>query len=410
VTGAAASSAQGPRVLIAGGFTGGHLFTAVAIAEAIRRRAPGAEVRLGGTRGGMEVGLARAAGLPVETVWLDGIARGRSLEALARNCALPVKLAVALGQARAIVERFRPDVVVGVGAYVSFAFVAMAAWRGVPTLLHEANAVPGVANALLSRWTDVVCLGLADAGPRLPAAAPRAASRPVRRIVETGTPVRPELAGALALSRAEARARLALDPSRRTVVVVGGSLGSNALNAWMLQEGASLSAIEGLQILWQCGRAHLSSCRDRLGAAPDVHLVAFLDEVGAAYVAADLVIAGAGAGTLSELAAFAKAAVIVPDRAVSEDHQLANAEAVGRAGVAVWTDRALGAPFSDRIRALVSDTEGLLAAGAAIGRLARPRAADAVAEEIMTLAVQKGTTRVSAGPEPFALPFGDSRS
>jgi UDP-N-acetylglucosamine--N-acetylmuramyl-(pentapeptide) pyrophosphoryl-undecaprenol N-acetylglucosamine transferase len=385
VAGASASSARSPRILIAGGFTGGHLFTAVAIAEAIRRRAPAAEIRLGGTRGGMELGLARDAGLSVETVWLDGIARGRSLQALARNCALPVKLAVALGQARAVVERFRPDVVVGVGAYVSFPFVAMAQWRGVPTLLHEANAVPGVANALLSRWTDVICVGLADAGPHFPGV------RRARRIVETGTPVRPELAGARALTPAEARARLGLDPGRRTLLVVGGSLGSSALNAWMSQEGRRLGLDHGLddqamQILWQCGRAHLGDCRARLGDAPGVVLVPFLDDVGAAYVAADLVIAGAGAATLSELALFAKAALIVPDRAVSEDHQLANAQAVGRAGAAAWTDRALGAAFTARVRALWGDAEALQSAAAALARLGRPHADEAVAAEVLGLA------------------------
>src|SRR5207237_8094551 len=142
-------------------------------------------------------------------VWLDGIARGRGVEALARNAALPVKLAIALGQARAVMERFRPDVVAGVRAYVSFPFVAMAAWRRVPTLLHEANAVPGVANALLSRLTDVVCVGLADAGPRFPRQARRAAGgRAPRRIVEAGTPVRPELAGARGLAPAAAPAGL----------------------------------------------------------------------------------------------------------------------------------------------------------------------------------------------------------
>ncbi|HEY8926474.1 MAG TPA: glycosyltransferase, partial [Polyangia bacterium] len=354
----------------------------VAIAEAVRRRAPGAEVRLGGTRGGMELGRARAAGLPVETVWLDGIARGRGVEALARNCVLPVKLAIALGQARAIVERFRADVVVGVGAYVSFPFVTMAACRGVPTLLHEANAMPGVANALLSRWTDVICVGLADAGPRFP----RAAGQRVRRLVETGTPVRLELAGARVLAQAEARARLSLDPAKRTLLVVGGSLGSGALNGWMSREGRRFSLDDQeTQILWQCGRAHLADCRARLGDGPGVVLVPFVDDVGAAYVAADLVIAGAGAATLSELALFAKPALIVPDRAVSDDHQLANAQAVGRAGALAWTERSLGPAFTERVRALWGDPAALRMAAAALARLGRPRAAEAVADEVLAL-------------------------
>jgi UDP-N-acetylglucosamine--N-acetylmuramyl-(pentapeptide) pyrophosphoryl-undecaprenol N-acetylglucosamine transferase len=392
------------RVIIAGGWTGGHLFTALAITEALRRRAPGVEVRLGGTRGGMEIALGRGAGLPVETVWLDGVARGSNGRSVVRNAALPLKLAVALWQARRIVARFRPDVAVGVGAYVSFPIVAVAEWLGIPTLLHEANAVPGLANGLLARGADVVCLGLAEAAPRFTHALERGwvwrrgeGGRLPGRVVHTGTPVRPEVAGARGLVAADARAELGLDPSAQTILVMGGSLGSGALNAWMLSEGHRLAVSGGRQVLWQCGRAHFARCRARLDQVAGVHLVPFLHDMRAAYAAADLVVAGAGAGTLAELAELGKPAIIVPDRGVSEDHQVHNAEPLGRAGVPVWTgtDRP-GAALTTWVRALADDPARLDAAGAALARLAHPGAADAIAEEIVTLGQRRPGGRGSS--------------
>lgn len=389
------------RVIIAAGWTGGHLFTALAIAEALRRRAPGVEVRLGGTRGGMEVALGRSAGLAVETVWLDGVARGRSVGATLRNAVLPLKLAVALWQARRILAGFRPDVAVGVGAYVSFPILAMAEWLGIPALLHEANAVPGLANGLLARGADVVCLGRAEAAPRFAHALERGwTSRGGRggRVVHTGTPIRPEVAGAQGLTAKEARARLGLDASRQTVLVMGGSLGSAALNAWMLADGHRLVVPGVRQVLWQCGRTHLTACRARLGSVDGLHLVPFLDDMGAAYGAADLVVASAGAGTLAELAQLGKPALIVPDRGVSEDHQARNAEPLGRAGVAVWSDAGPpGAALTARVRTLADDPAALDAAGAALARLARPRAAEAIAEEIVALGA-RGPVRRRSSP------------
>ena len=182
------AAGEPPRVVIAGGFTGGHIFCALAIARALRARAPDAEVLIVGARGGMEIPIARAAGFPVRTVWLDGLERRLSARAVARSLMLPVKLGASLAQATLILRRFRPHVAVGVGAYVSFPVLAVAAGAGVPVLLHEANARPGVANQLLARVADVVCLGVPAAGAALP--------RARGRVVHTGNPIRAELAEA----------------------------------------------------------------------------------------------------------------------------------------------------------------------------------------------------------------------
>ncbi|HEY4187309.1 MAG TPA: UDP-N-acetylglucosamine--N-acetylmuramyl-(pentapeptide) pyrophosphoryl-undecaprenol N-acetylglucosamine transferase [Polyangia bacterium] len=366
------------RVVIAGGFTGGHIFCALAIARALRAARPDVALLIVGARGGMEVPIAQAAGFAVETVWLDGLERRLTARAVARSLLLPVKLGVSLAQAGASLRRFRPDVVVGVGAYVSFPTVAMAALAGIPVLLHEANARPGIANQLLARRADVVCLGIA-------AAATRFRGAKVGRVVHTGNPIRDDLANATAPSRREARRRLGLAAERKTVLVMGGSLGASRLNDWVLGAERQLATFE-LQLLWQTGRAHLADCRARFGGAPNIRPVPFIDDMPAAYAAADLVVAGAGAMTLAELGCLAKPAIIVPDRNVSEDHQLQNADAVRAQGGVVRDELVLGPALTEQLRALTADDVRLRELGLRMAATAAPGAADRIAAEIVALA------------------------
>ena len=365
------------RVVLAGGFTGGHIFCSLAIARALREASPETAIVIVGARGGMEIPIARAAGLDVETVWLDGLERRLTARAVARSLLLPVKVAVSLAQARRILRRFRADVVVGVGAYVSFPVLAMAASIGVPVLVHEANARPGVANQLLARVADVMCVGMAPAASAFPAA---------RRVVHTGNPIRAELTAPLP-SVAEARRRLGLAPERTTVLVMGGSLGASRLNDWMLAVGGRLAASPH-QVLWQTGRAHFDGCLARGGAREHVHPVPFLDDMPAAYAAADLVVAGAGAMTLSELTFLAKPAVIVPDRNVSEDHQTPNADVIRGHGGVVWDRPALDQQLTERVEQLLQDQLARRALGERMGALALPGAAARIAAEIAALAAR----------------------
>jgi UDP-N-acetylglucosamine--N-acetylmuramyl-(pentapeptide) pyrophosphoryl-undecaprenol N-acetylglucosamine transferase len=367
-------TAAAPRVVIAGGWTGGHLFCALAIAEALRRRDPATQLVLVGARGGREEGLIRAAGFPVETVVAAPLARGHSLSALAQNGLLPLKLAVGGVQALRLLRSFRPDVVVGVGAYVSVPVVAMAQALRIPTLLHEANAQPGMANRLLARGAAVVCVG----GEPAVAAFARAA-----RVVVTGNPVRPAVASAVPWAAA-ARARLGLDPARTTLLITGGSLGSARLNDWVLAHAAELTC-DGAQVLWQCGSAHLAACQRRLGDAANLRLAPFLDDMATAYGAVDLVVAGAGASTIAELACLRKAAVFVPDPGVTEDHQTRNAEALRAAGASICDDASLGEGLVRQVRALLADAQQRRALGERLALLARPDAADVVAAEVVRL-------------------------
>ena len=332
-----------------------------------------------GARGGMEIPIARAAGLDVETVWLDGLERRLTARAVARSLLLPVKLGVSLAQGLRILRRFRADVAVGVGAYVSFPVLAAAALVRVPVLIHEANARPGVANQLLARVADVVCVGVPPAASAFSAA---------RRVVLTGNPIRAELEAPLPAA-AEARRRLGLAPERPTVLVMGGSLGASRLNDWMLAAGARLAGADH-QVLWQSGRKHFDGCMARGGARPEIHLhlVPFLDDMAAAYAAADLVVAGAGAMTLAELSFLAKPAVIVPDRDVSEDHQAPNADVIRARGGLVWDQPTLDERLTDRIEGLLRDPSALRALGEGMGRGAQPGAAARIAAEITALATR----------------------
>lgn len=364
------------RIILAGGFTGGHIFCSLAIARALRQATPETTVLVVGARGGMELPIARSAGLDVATVWLDGLERRLTARAVARSLLLPVKLGVSLAQSRHILRRFRPDVVVGVGAYVSFPVLAAAASAGVPVLIHEANGRPGVANQLLARVADVVCVGV-------PAAA--AAFSTARRVVHTGNPIRAELTAPLPAVR-DARLRLGLLSERQTVLVMGGSLGASRLNDWMLAAGPRLAGAH--QVLWQSGRKHFDGCVARGGARAHVHLTPFLDDMAAAYAAADLVVAGAGAMTLAELSFLAKPAIVVPDRDVSEDHQRPNGDVIRAQGGLVWDERTLDDRLTDRIEALLQDPPALRALGEGMGKGAQPGAAARIAAEITALAAR----------------------
>ena len=356
------------RVAIAGGYTAGHVHCMLAIAEELRRVHPAVELLLTGARSGPEVDAARAAGLRIATTWISGLDRGRGPAALARNLTLPLKLAISSLQARRILAGFRPDLVIGVGGYASFPVVAAAQLAGIPTLLHEANALPGVANRILARRAAAVCLGRPHASTYFPRA----------RTVVTGNPVAP---GVEARPRAASRRALGLLPDRRTLLVTGGSLGHPGLNRWLLAHQHELAA-RGVQTLWQCGPAHLDRCRAGLRVGEEtVRLTAYLIDMAAAYAAADLVIAAGGALTLAELARLGKPALFVAARHVAEDHQTENLRDLEADGLLAEADDRL----LDRIAALIADDAALRALGGKLAAQATPDAAARIAAEAARL-------------------------
>jgi UDP-N-acetylglucosamine--N-acetylmuramyl-(pentapeptide) pyrophosphoryl-undecaprenol N-acetylglucosamine transferase len=368
---AASEPARALRVAIAGGFTGGHISCAHAIAEAVVRRRPGSAVLMLGSDGGAEIEAARAAGWPIETVAIRGIDRGRSARALAKNLLLPVVLVRAARRARTLLDRFRPDVVVGVGGYASFPAVAAAQLAGLPTLIHEANVLPGIANQLLALGATVVCVGPEEASGRLRA----------RHVVVTGTPARRLPAPPAAASRL----RLGLEPGRRTLFVTGGSLGLGALNRWVGAEKQRLADLD-VQVLLQAGRDLCAAARADVGGHARLHVVPFVDDMAAAYAAADLVVTAGGALTLAELAALGKPAVFVPRAEAAEGHQVHNLTPLERRGLEVCPSDRVAAELLGRVTALLSDDARRRALGARLAELARPDAADDIAKEVGRIA------------------------
>lgn len=368
-----------PTVVIAAGGTGGHIFPGLALADAIRRREPDARIAFVGTSRGLERTLIPARGYPLHLV---------DMRPLARKVGLAPVLAVlslvrASFQARRILRREGAAVAVGMGGYASLPLIAGARLAGVSALVHESGAVPGLANRVAARLTPNVALSFqATAAGFSPRLHPRV----------TGMPLPPALAnvdrGAL---RAEARRELELPEDVGVVLVLGGSLGARRLNEVGIGLAGRWRERGDVRILLKAGREHLDGVRaelDRMDAGRAVRAMAFLDRMDLAYAAADLAICRAGAGTVAELPAAGLPAILVPYPHAPGDHQTKNAAALVRAGAAVLVPDAQAT--AERIgpvaESLLADPERLERMGAAARTLARPRAAEDLADWTLELA------------------------
>lgn len=363
-----------PRVLFACGGTGGHVYPALAIADAVRRRAPGAAVAFAGTRARMEWEAVPKAGYPIHAVRAAGFRRGRSAEALRHNAALPLHLAAGLWDGLRLVRGFDADVVVGTGGYVAGPVGLAAALLRRPLVLQEQNAYAGATNRLLARLAARVYVGFEAALPYFPS----------RKTVVSGNPVRPELAQA---DRAAARAHFGLADGLHVLLVMGGSLGAGPINDALEAHLGALLAREDLAVVWQTGTRFHEAVRARVPAHPRLRLVPYLERMDAAYAAADLAVCRAGALTCAELAATGTPSVLVPSPNVTADHQTKNARALAEAGAAVLLPEArLRAELLPTVTALLDDGPRRAAMAAAARAVARPDAADVVAEGILDLA------------------------
>ena len=294
-----------PRVLISGGGTGGHIFPALSIAGEIRRRCPDADILFVGAENRMEMEKVPAAGYKIVGLPVSGFDRHNLL----RNFKVLFRLWKSMQMAKRILRDFRPDIAVGVGGYASGPMLKEAQKRGIPTLIQEQNSYAGVTNKLLARKADAICVAYEGMERYFPA----------DKITLTGNPVRQNILEC-ALSPQEARRKFGLDPDRRTLLVVGGSLGARTLNNCVK---AALSEIAGsdVQVIWQTGKAY----KDEDSTPPNVVKTMFITNMDEAYRASDLVVSRAGASAISELQLLGKAALLVPSPNVAEDHQTKNA-------------------------------------------------------------------------------------
>ncbi|MEG0795275.1 MAG: undecaprenyldiphospho-muramoylpentapeptide beta-N-acetylglucosaminyltransferase [Odoribacter sp.] len=327
------------RVIVSGGGTGGHIFPALSIANALKRLEPDMEILFVGAEGKMEMEKVPEAGYRIEGLPVRGLQRRLTFE----NVKVLVNLWKSLRKARRIVKEFKPDAVVGVGGYASGPIGRVAANAGIPLILQEQNSYAGVTNKLLAKKACRICVAYEGME--------RFFGKD--KIVFTGNPVRKDLLGGENL-RGEGMSFYSLDPSKKTVLMTGGSLGAGTLNKALLKAMDKIATWKEVQVLWQCGSYYYEDLKKQLeGKLPDnIRLMPFLKRMDLAYACADVVIARAGAGTISELCLLGKVAVLIPSPNVSEDHQTKNAMALVNKNAAVILK---DAEAEEKLEAVLSD-------------------------------------------------------
>ena len=363
------------RVIISGGGTGGHIFPAVSIANAIREKRPDAKILFVGAEGRMEMQRVPAAGYEIKGLPVAGFNRKQ----LWKNVSVLLKLFKSRNLAKKIVKDFRPMVAVGVGGYASGPTLNVAQKMGIPTLIQEQNSYAGVTNKLLAKEAKRICVAY-DGMERF---------FPADRIILTGNPVRQNLLNAK-MSKKEALENLGLDPDKHTVLIVGGSLGARALNESVLSKISLIRQQNNIQFIWQTGKYYSKEIQERLVALkqPDnLRVTDFISDMNVAYAAADLVVSRAGAGSISEFCLLGKPVILVPSPNVAEDHQTKNAMALVQKDAALFTtDAEAQQTLLPLAINTVLDQQKLNQLSANILKLARPNASSDIADEVIRLA------------------------
>ena len=373
-TDSASLSLGTPRVLFACGGTGGHVYPAIAIADAVRRQRPGAAVSFAGTRDRMEWEAVPKAGYPIQAVTVSGFQRGLSAASLARNASLPFKLAKGLWESWRVVGAFDPDVVVGTGGYASGPVGLAASLRGRGLVLQEQNAYAGATNKLLSSRADTVFLAFEAAESYFSDAV----------TVVAGNPVRQDLVEA---DEREARAHWDVPEGARVLLAMGGSLGAGPINGALKLHLDRVLADETAFVIWAAGKRYYDTLSKAVPKRDRLRLVPYLDRMDLAYAAADLAVCRAGAITCSELAVTGTPSVLVPSPNVTADHQTKNARALADAGAAVLLPEAdLDARFDATVLPLLHDDAARQSMADAARAIARPDAADTIATAVLALA------------------------
>lgn len=357
------------KFMLSGGGTGGHIFPAIAIADALKKRFPDAEFLFVGAKDRMEMQRVPKAGYKIEGLWISGIQRKLS----ASNLAFPFKLFSSLAKSRKLIRRFKPNVVIGTGGFASGPLLFAASRKGIPCVIQEQNSYPGITNKILAPRVQKICVAY-DHMERF---------FPKEKLLKTGNPIRQNLSEST-LSRDEATRQSGLSPDRKTLLILGGSLGARKINALISEHFNDILDL-GINLYWQCGKLYekalLAEFKDK--QSDQFKIGAFIQDMSVAYRAADFVISRAGAGTLSELAAVQKACLLIPSPNVAEDHQTKNALALVEAGAALL-HRESETGFMDKLKTLLQDAAAERLQQN-IAKLALPNAAESIADEVQSL-------------------------
>ncbi len=358
---------QSVNILVSGGGTGGHIYPAIAIANELKNRYPTAKFLFVGASDRMEMEKVPQAGYEIKGLWISGIQRKLTL----KNALFPFKLISSLWNAHKIIKKFNPDVVIGTGGFASGPTLQMANRKKIPTVVQEQNSYPGITNKLLAKKANTICVAY-DGLERF---------FPKEKIVKTGNPVRQDLLEKRS-STDEANHFFSLDSSKRTVLVLGGSLGARAINK-LIENQLNWFQENDVQLIWQTGKLYIDEYKKYHKKNIQVH--AFLNAMNLAYEAADIIISRAGASSISELCIVSKPVIFIPSPNVAEDHQTKNAMAVVSKDAAVLCKESELELFQEKLENLIGNKERQTELSENMKLLAMPNATNHIVNEIEKL-------------------------
>jgi len=356
------------KFILSGGGTGGHIYPAIAIANELKSRFPDAKFLFVGAQDKMEMQKVPQAGYPIKGLWIAGLQRRLTFD----NALFPIKLLSSLLKSRQIIKQFQPDVVIGTGGFASGPLLQMANSAGIPTVIQEQNSFPGITNKLLSKKANAICVAYENLERFFPK----------EKMVLTGNPVRQDLM-TIEGKRAEGVAHFNLDPNKKTILVLGGSLGARRVNQ-LIEKELEFFEIQNVQLLWQCGKLYFEEYQKY--QSKDVQVMAFIERMDLVYAAADIVISRAGASSVSELCIVGKPVVFIPSPNVAEDHQTKNAKSIAdKNGAILIRESELDATFESTFSDLIGNENKQHELSQNIKSLALPNATKAIVEEIIKL-------------------------
>ncbi len=357
------------KFILSGGGTGGHIYPAVAIANELKLRFPDCEILFVGAQDKMEMQKVPQAGYTIEGLWIAGLQRKLTLQ----NMMFPFKLVSSLWKSRKIIKKFKPDAVIGTGGFASGPLLQVANSNNIPTVIQEQNSYPGITNKILSKKANAICVAYENLERFFPK----------DKIVFTGNPVRQDLLDSDSKTQ-EGITHFKLDDNKRTLLILGGSLGARRVNQLIEKELDFLLA-SGIQVFWQCGKLYFEEYK-KYNDKENVQVVAFIDQMDLIYAAADFVISRAGASSVSELCLVGKPTIFIPSPNVAEDHQTKNAKAiVDKKGAILLKESELDDKFETTFSELISNESHQKELSQNIKKLAKPNATKDIVEQIIKL-------------------------
>ncbi|CAL2088714.1 UDP-N-acetylglucosamine--N-acetylmuramyl-(pentapeptide) pyrophosphoryl-undecaprenol N-acetylglucosamine transferase [Tenacibaculum sp. 190524A02b] len=359
---------QSINVIISGGGTGGHIYPAIAIANEIKLRYPEATILFVGAKDKMEMEKVPQAGYDIKGLWISGIQRKITV----KNLMFPFKLLSSLWKANSIIRKFKPDVAVGTGGFASGPTLMMANKKGIPTLIQEQNSYPGITNKLLAKKAQKICVAYDNLERFFP----------LEKIVKTGNPVRQDLLF-IHTKEEEGKQFFKLDTKKKTILVLGGSLGARRVNQ-LIEAELEFFKEQNIQLIWQCGKLYVDEYK-KYSEVENVQVHQFLNRMDLAYAAADFIVSRAGASSVSELCIVGKPTIFIPSPNVAEDHQTKNAKAiVDKHGAILIKENELDT-FSVVLESLLKDKGKQESLSENIKVLALPNATNDIVNQIVKI-------------------------